>query len=45
MNDQIDAIAQAAGGAQGLSELAEMLHNDIASFAAQSQGIPANVRR
>ncbi len=35
MNDQIDAIAQAAGGAQGLSELAEMLHLDIASFAAQ----------
>lgn len=37
MNDQIDAIARAAGGAQGLSELAEMLHNDIAGFADQPQ--------
>lgn len=37
MNDQIDAIARAAGGAQGLSELAEMLHEDISSFAAQPQ--------
>jgi methyl-accepting chemotaxis protein len=37
MNDQIDAIARAAGGAKGLSELAEMLHEDISSFAAQTQ--------
>lgn len=35
MNEQVDAIAQAAGGTQGLSELAEMLHTDIARFAAQ----------
>ncbi len=39
MNDQIDAISQAAGGAQGLSELAEMLHNDIAGFGAETQGV------
>lgn len=35
MNDQVDGIAVAAGGPQGLSHLAEMLHTDIASFAAQ----------
>lgn len=37
MHDQIAAIAQAAGGAQGLSELAEMLHDDITRFSAQAQ--------
>ena len=35
MNDQVSGIAQAAGGTQGLSELAEMLHTDITSFAVQ----------
>lgn len=35
MNDQVGGIAQAAGGPQGLSELAEMLHGDISQFAAQ----------
>lgn len=35
MNDQVGGIAQAAGGDQGLSELAEMLHTDISRFAAQ----------
>ena len=35
MNDQVGGIAQAAGGAQGLSELAEMLHSDISQFAAR----------
>ncbi|NTW39519.1 MAG: chemotaxis protein [Cellulomonadaceae bacterium] len=35
MNDQVDGIAAAAGGAQGLAHLAEMLHTDISSFAAQ----------
>ncbi|MGV8965560.1 MAG: methyl-accepting chemotaxis protein [Cellulomonas sp.] len=34
MNDQVAGIAQAAGGPQGLSELAEMLHRDISRFAA-----------
>jgi methyl-accepting chemotaxis protein len=38
MNDQIDAIARAAGGAQGLAELAEMLHQDISGFASQTHG-------
>lgn len=35
MNDQVGGIARAAGGTQGLSELAEMLHSDISRFAAQ----------
>lgn len=35
MNDQVNAIAQAAGGTEGLSDLAEMLHRDISRFAAQ----------
>lgn len=35
MNGQVDGIAQAAGGTQGLSELAETLHSDISRFAAQ----------
>jgi len=35
MNDQVDGIADAAGGRQGLSHLAEMLHTDIGRFAAQ----------
>ncbi|MBO3103724.1 methyl-accepting chemotaxis protein [Cellulomonas fengjieae] len=35
MNDQVGGIAQAAGGAQGLSELAETLHSDISQFAAR----------
>ncbi|HRA49850.1 methyl-accepting chemotaxis protein [Actinotalea sp.] len=35
MNDQVDGIADAAGGTQGLSHLAEMLHTDIGRFAAQ----------
>ena len=35
MNSQVDGIAQAAGGNQGLAELAEMLHRDISRFAAQ----------
>lgn len=39
MHDQIDAISQAAGGAQGLSELAEMLHNDISAFASQAHAV------
>jgi methyl-accepting chemotaxis protein len=34
MNDQVDGIARAAGGRQGLSELAEVLHQDISAFAA-----------
>ena len=37
MNDQVGGIAQAAGGALGLSELAEMLHSDIARFATQTE--------
>lgn len=36
MQDQIDAIAHAAGGAHGLSELAEMLHVDIVRFSSQA---------
>ncbi|MCL3861709.1 methyl-accepting chemotaxis protein [Actinotalea sp. K2] len=35
MNDQVVAIAQAAGGNQGLSDLAETLHSDISRFASQ----------
>ena len=35
MNDQVTGIAQAAGGRQGLSELAERLHSDISRFAGQ----------
>ena len=35
MNEQVGGIAQAAGGSQGLSELAETLHSDISQFAAR----------
>ena len=33
MDVQVDGISEAAGGAGGLSDLAETLHADIASFA------------